>query len=113
MSRLPNEPVPLALILPEDVMCPASPSTDKVPDIAAEPVKGNIPLTPVSSEPSPVNEPVNEPVTLVPATVPTLIKFEADIVPSTINVSKLGLYLKSTGSWSRSLVPAFSFNVTG
>jgi hypothetical protein len=58
---------PLELILPEDVICPASPSKDKVPEIAAEPVKGNIPLTPVSSEPSPVNEPVNEPVMLEPA----------------------------------------------
>ena len=68
MSRPPNEPVPLELILPEDDMWPASPSKDKVPEIAAEPVKGNIPLTPVSSDPSPVKEPVNEPVILESAT---------------------------------------------
>jgi hypothetical protein len=39
---------PLALILPLAVMCPNCPSTDKVPDIAADPVNG---------KPSPVPPP--------------------------------------------------------
>ena len=46
---------PLELISPEAVMWPACPSTDKVPDIAAEPVNGNPALTPDSPEPSPVS----------------------------------------------------------
>ena len=65
---------PLELILPEDVICPASPSKDKVPEIAAEPVNGKPALTPDNPDPSPVKEPVKEPVILEPATVEVLVK---------------------------------------
>jgi hypothetical protein len=59
-------------------MCPNSPSTDKVPDIAAEPVNGNPALTPVKLDPSPVKEPVKEPVSWVLAIVSSLFTREPD-----------------------------------
>ena len=63
-------------------MCPACPSTDKVPDIAAVPVNGNPALTPDNPEPSPVKEPVKEPVIFEEATVPAFLKLRPVIVPS-------------------------------
>ena len=62
-------------------MWPACPSTDKVPDIAAEPVNGKgVAVTPDNPEPSPVKEPVKEPVISEAATVEVLTKVPTEML---------------------------------